>query len=284
MRVRGGVVGGHDQHPAAAPGADPVLGERDRLRGARAGGVDLGVRPARPDQLGELRVAHREDAEEEPAVEGVRLLLELALAGRGCAARPRRAPPDRCRRGRASWRAATRARRGARGACGPWCSAPPRRRSPRGRGRPRRRSPRCRRAARPEATSGRAAWCPWSWSCSAARAGCPASRSASMPAAIASCVSRPSAASRSSSTPNSSTRSNAPARAGELDHVLEVVDRLERGAAVVALDQARDVLVEHLAAQAARDHVDDLLAVAGGARCSRRRRAARRRAARAPRR
>ena len=79
MRVRGGVVGGHDQHAAAAPGADPVLGERDRLRGARAGGVDLRVRPPRPDQLGELRVAHREDAEEEPAVEGVRLLLERAL-------------------------------------------------------------------------------------------------------------------------------------------------------------------------------------------------------------
>ena len=48
---------------------------------------------------------------------------------------------------------------------------------------------------------------------------------------------------------------------GELDHGLEAVDRLELGAAVVALDQPRDVLVEHLAAQAARDHVDSLLAV-----------------------
>ena len=48
---------------------------------------------------------------------------------------------------------------------------------------------------------------------------------------------------------------------GELDHGLEPVDRLERGAAVLALDQPRDVLVEHLAAQAARDHVDSLLAV-----------------------
>ena len=48
---------------------------------------------------------------------------------------------------------------------------------------------------------------------------------------------------------------------GELDHGLEAVDRLERGAAVVALDQPRDVLVEHLAAQAARDDVDSLLAV-----------------------
>ncbi len=78
QRVRSGVVGGHDQHPATAPGADPVLGQRDCLRGARAGGVDLRVRPARPDQLGQLRVAHREDPEEEPAVERVSLVLELA--------------------------------------------------------------------------------------------------------------------------------------------------------------------------------------------------------------
>ena len=70
----------------------------------------------------------------------------------------------------------------------------------------------------------------------------------------------------------------------ELDHGLETVDRLERGAAVLALDQSRDVLVEHVAAQAARDHVDPLLAVEQPARGSRRRRAARRRVARAPRR
>ena len=49
--------------------------------------------------------------------------------------------------------------------------------------------------------------------------------------------------------------------ARELDHRVETVDRLERGAAVVALDQPRDVLVEHLAAQPAGDHVDALLAV-----------------------
>ena len=41
--------------------------------------------------------------------------------------------------------------------------------------------------------------------------------------------------------PNSSPRSNAPARAGQLDHVGGIVDRLERAAAVLALDEARDV-------------------------------------------
>ena len=48
---------------------------------------------------------------------------------------------------------------------------------------------------------------------------------------------------------------------GELDHRIEAVDRLEPGTAVLRLDQARDVLVEHLAAQAPGDHVDSLLAV-----------------------
>ena len=75
--VRGCVVGGDDHHAPAAPGADPVLGQRDGLRRARARGVDLGVGPARADQLGELRVAHREHPEDEPAVEGVGLLVEL---------------------------------------------------------------------------------------------------------------------------------------------------------------------------------------------------------------
>ena len=44
----------------------------------------------------------------------------------------------------------------------------------------------------------------------------PASCSASMPAAMASCVSRPSACTRSSSTPNSAPRSKAPARPASL--------------------------------------------------------------------
>ena len=73
------IVGGDDDHPPAAAGADPVLGERDRLRGARARGVDLGVGAAGPDQLGELRVPHREHTEQEPAVEQVRVHLELVL-------------------------------------------------------------------------------------------------------------------------------------------------------------------------------------------------------------
>ena len=79
QRVGGHVVGGHDHDAPAAARADPVLGDRDGLRRARARGVDLRVRPARADQLGELGVAHGEHAEQEAAVEVVRLRLEVAL-------------------------------------------------------------------------------------------------------------------------------------------------------------------------------------------------------------
>ena len=74
--VAGDVVGGDDDHPPAAPGADPVLGKGDRLRRAGAGGVDLRVGTAGADQLGELRMAHGEDAEQKPPIERVRLALE----------------------------------------------------------------------------------------------------------------------------------------------------------------------------------------------------------------
>ena len=79
QRVGGHIVGGHDHDARAAPHADPVLGDGDGLRRARAGGVDLGVRPPRPDQLGELGVAHGERAEQEPAIEAVRMRREVAL-------------------------------------------------------------------------------------------------------------------------------------------------------------------------------------------------------------
>ena len=74
--VAGDVVGGDDDHAPAPPGADPVLGQRHGLRGARARGVDLGVGPAGADQLGELRVTHRQAAEDEAAVVGERLVLQ----------------------------------------------------------------------------------------------------------------------------------------------------------------------------------------------------------------
>ena len=77
QRVSSGVVGGHDDYAAATPGANPVLGERHRLRRRGARGVDLGVRTAGPDDLGELRVTHREHAEQEPAIEAVRVRLHL---------------------------------------------------------------------------------------------------------------------------------------------------------------------------------------------------------------
>ncbi len=46
---------------------------------------------------------------------------------------------------------------------------------------------------------------------------------------------------------------------GKLDHRVQPVDHLKRGAPVIALDEAGDVLVEHLAAHPSREHVDALL-------------------------
>ncbi len=74
--IRGGVVGRDDHDTTAPAGPDPVLGQGDRLGGAGTGGIHLGVGAACPHQLGELRVAHRQDAEQEPAVEGVGVLVE----------------------------------------------------------------------------------------------------------------------------------------------------------------------------------------------------------------
>ena len=73
----------------------------------------------------------------------------------------------------------------------------------------------------------------------------PASRRASKPAPIASCVVRPRAATRSASTPNSLVEVELAAASGQLEHVGRAVDRLE-GCTLVALDQSGDVMVEHL--------------------------------------
>ena len=70
------VVGGDHDHAPAAARPDPVLGEGDARRRRGAGHVDVGVRPAGADVLGELAVAHGEDAEQEAPVEGVGLLRE----------------------------------------------------------------------------------------------------------------------------------------------------------------------------------------------------------------
>ncbi len=77
--VAGDVVASDHDHALGAPGADPVLGERHRLGGAGTGRVDVGVGSAGPDQLGELRVAHGQDAEQEAPVEGVGLAFEGGL-------------------------------------------------------------------------------------------------------------------------------------------------------------------------------------------------------------
>ena len=77
QRVAGGVVGRHHDHPRATPGPDPVLGERDRLRRRSARGVNLRVRAPRADDFGELGVPHRQHAEQKPAIEVVRIGLDL---------------------------------------------------------------------------------------------------------------------------------------------------------------------------------------------------------------
>ena len=77
--VGGHVIGRDDDHPARTTGADPVLRQRDRLGGACARRVDLGVRAPGTNQLGELGVAHREHAEEEATIELVRLVGDLEI-------------------------------------------------------------------------------------------------------------------------------------------------------------------------------------------------------------
>ena len=76
------VVRRDDDHPAAAPGADPVLRQSDRLGGARARRIDLRVRAPCADQLGELRVPHGEHPEQETAVEVERHLRDGSPAVR----------------------------------------------------------------------------------------------------------------------------------------------------------------------------------------------------------
>ena len=75
--VAGDVVGPDHDHAAAAARADPVFGDGDGLGRAGAGGVHLRIGAAGADVLGELAVAHGQDAEEEAAVEEIRLALHL---------------------------------------------------------------------------------------------------------------------------------------------------------------------------------------------------------------
>ena len=77
--VRGHIVCGHDDDALAAATPDPVFRQCHGLSGAGARAVDLGIRPARADLLGELRVTHREDAEQEAPVEVEAGLSDQAL-------------------------------------------------------------------------------------------------------------------------------------------------------------------------------------------------------------
>ena len=74
----GDVVRADHDDPASAPKAQPVFGDSDGLSGARAGRVDLRVRPARADVLRELAVSHRQNLEQEATIEG---LSSIGLSG-----------------------------------------------------------------------------------------------------------------------------------------------------------------------------------------------------------
>ena len=80
------VVGGNHQHAPAASVSHPVFGQCNRLRGAGTGRIHVGVRAARADILGELAVAHRQNAEDKAPVEFIGRALQL-LAQRANPAR-----------------------------------------------------------------------------------------------------------------------------------------------------------------------------------------------------
>ena len=77
QRVRGDVVSGDDDHPPAAAG---ILIQSSATHSACAvlahAAFSCVFGPARADQLGELRVAHRQRPEQEAAVEDERLSLQ----------------------------------------------------------------------------------------------------------------------------------------------------------------------------------------------------------------
>ena len=75
--LAGDVVGADHDDAAAAAVANPVFGQGYALGRAGAGGVDVGVGAAGADELGELAVAHGQNAEDEAAVKLVGVRLEF---------------------------------------------------------------------------------------------------------------------------------------------------------------------------------------------------------------
>ena len=268
--VRGRVVGRDDDRPPAASHADPVLGDRDGLGRACAGRVDLRVRPARADQLGELGVTHREDAEEEAAVEPIRFLFELDpqvvdlavdLGQRDAVAMARESLAQGLDLGqplpaRAILREALRLR-------GELLDA---------------RERRCEDHAGVVAQHGRAAPSRRAAASRDGRLVVEDEGDAGVAKGVDAGADRELGAAPQSRDPVGVDAELggqvqlAPLR-GELDHVVDVVDRLEARRPVVALDQAHDVTIEDLVAQARGDEVDELLAVEDSRRLRRRTRA-----------
>ncbi len=82
QRVGAHVICRDHDDAAAATGVEPVFGDRERLRGARARRVDVRIRATRADELSELRVPHGQDPEQEAAVELEGIVFDLlAQAG-----------------------------------------------------------------------------------------------------------------------------------------------------------------------------------------------------------
>ena len=65
------VIGGENDHAAATASVDPVLRQGNGLRGGRAGRVELRIWTPGPDEFGELRMPHRQGAQQEAALEDV---------------------------------------------------------------------------------------------------------------------------------------------------------------------------------------------------------------------
>ena len=74
--VGGDVVGCDHDDATATAGSDPVLGEAHGLGGAGACRVDLCVRASGADEVGELGVPHRQDMEQEAAIEAVWVVVD----------------------------------------------------------------------------------------------------------------------------------------------------------------------------------------------------------------
>ena len=77
--VRRDVVRGDNDDAAAPSGTNPVFGQAHGLRRRCTGGVDLCIRPTRPDVFGKLRMRHRQDPKQQLTFQVIGLLVKPCL-------------------------------------------------------------------------------------------------------------------------------------------------------------------------------------------------------------